>query len=122
MKRASAILFFCLVILVHCKETHGDPRLYPEVEVTHPTPPSTRFELLSPDRTGINFTPVINDEHRYNFIADPYIYNGGGVAIFDVNNDGLQDLFFTARLQGCRLYLNKGNLKFEDISEASGVA
>ncbi|MBC7774594.1 MAG: VCBS repeat-containing protein, partial [Phycisphaerae bacterium] len=49
-------------------------------------------------------------------------YNGGGVAVIDVNNDGLQDLFFTARLQGCRLYLNKGGLKFEDISEKSGVS
>jgi hypothetical protein len=53
---------------------------------------------------------------------DPYIYNGGGVAVLDVNNDGLQDLFLTARLQGCQLYLNKGNLKFENISEKSGVS
>ena len=55
-------------------------------------------------------------------MADPYIYNGGGVAVLDVNNDGLQDLFFTARLQGCRLYLNKGGFKFEDISDKSGVS
>jgi hypothetical protein len=52
---------------------------------------------------------------------DPYIYNGGGVAVLDVNRDGLQDLFFTARLQGCQLYLNKGHLQFENISKKSGV-
>jgi hypothetical protein len=82
---------------------------------------STRFELLAPNQCGIDFKPEITDEHRYNFIADPYIYNGGGVAVLDVNNDGLQDLFFTNRLQGCRLYLNEGNLHFNDISESSGV-
>jgi hypothetical protein len=78
--------------------------------------------LLDPNVCGIDFRPEITDEHRYNFIADPYIYNGGGVAVLDVNNDGLQDLFFTNRLQGCRLYLNEGNLHFKDISESSGVS
>lgn len=83
---------------------------------------TTRFELLDPKTCGVDFLPEITDEHRYNFIADPYIYNGGGVAVLDVNNDGLQDLFFTNRLQGCRLYLNEGNLRFKDISESSGVS
>ncbi|MEZ4958949.1 MAG: CRTAC1 family protein [Saprospiraceae bacterium] len=79
------------------------------------------FELLSPERTGITFVQTITEEYRYNFSMDPNIFNGGGVAVLDVNNDGLQDLFFTSRLLPCRLYLNKGNLAFEDISEKAGI-
>ena len=100
----------------------SDTRLNPVKEGKADITPTTKFELLPSERTGIDFIPTIQEEFRYNFIADPYIYNGGGVAVIDVNNDGLQDLFFTARLQGCRLYLNKGGLKFEDISEKSGVS
>lgn len=86
----------------------------------------TRFELLPPERTGIHFTQTITEEYRYNFSVDPNIFNGGGVAVLDVNNDGLQDLFFTSRLHPCRLYLNRGTkengfFKFEDISEQAGV-
>ncbi len=79
------------------------------------------FELLPASETGINFTQTIQEEYRYNWSMDPNIFNGGGVAVLDINNDGLQDLFFTSRLQPCKLYLNKGSLKFEDISESSGV-
>lgn len=107
----------CFFFLTACLLTRCQPA--PE----HPLiPPSTRFERLSAARTGIRFVPSVQEEYRYNFISDPYIYNGGGVAVLDLNNDGLQDLFFTARLQGCRLYLNKGGLTFEDISEKSGVS
>ncbi|HNE28258.1 MAG TPA: VCBS repeat-containing protein [Saprospiraceae bacterium] len=82
----------------------------------------TRFVARPAAETGISFVFTVEEEYRYNFTMDPYIYNGGGVAVLDVNRDGLQDLFFTARLQGCRLYLNQGNFKFTDISESSGVA
>jgi enediyne biosynthesis protein E4 len=84
-------------------------------------PAENHFELLPPERSGLNFVPAIQEDFRYNFSMDPYIYNGGGVAVIDVNNDGLQDLFFTARLQQSRLYLNKGNLHFEDASEKAGL-
>jgi hypothetical protein len=108
-----------LLLLAACS---SDPRLVPGKTVQSDIAPGTSFELLSPEYTSIKFLPTVQDEFRYNFMADPYIYNGGGVAVIDVNNDGLQDLFFTARLQGCRLYLNKGGLQFEDISEKSGVS
>jgi ribosomal protein S18 acetylase RimI-like enzyme len=108
--------------LLLCFACTPDARLHPGKESKTTITPTTQFERLSPERTGIDFTPTIQEEFRYNFIADPYIYNGGGVAVIDVNNDGLQDLFFTARLQGCRLYLNKGGMKFEDISEKAGIS
>ncbi len=112
-------LLACVLLFAACTP---DPRLKPGKEEKPDIPTTTKFELLPPARSGIDFIPSVQEEFRYNFIADPYIYNGGGVAVIDVNNDGLQDLFFTARLQGCRLYLNKGGLKFEDISEKSGVS
>ncbi|MDX1912801.1 MAG: VCBS repeat-containing protein [Saprospiraceae bacterium] len=114
---ALAITSACL--LVACSDdTVLKPGIVPVADIR----PGAVFERLAPSRTGIDFVPTVQEEFRYNFLADPYIFNGGGVAVIDLNNDGLQDLFFTARLQGCRLYLNKGGLHFEDISEAAGVA
>ncbi|MBV6440232.1 MAG: hypothetical protein DYG98_11045 [Haliscomenobacteraceae bacterium CHB4] len=110
-----------LFVLLHSCQKSADPAFRAMVEKPPQTPPTTKFERKLPQHTGIAFAPTVADDYRYNFIMDPYIYNGGGVAVLDVNNDGLQDLFFTARLQGCRLYLNKGNFQFEDISQKSGV-
>lgn len=115
------IVFAWVAILSFMACSH-DPRLHPGRAKKPSIDPTTKFERLAPERTGIDFVPTVKEEYRYNFVADPYIYNGGGVAVIDVDNDGRQDLFFTARLQGCRLYLNKGGLKFEDISEGSGVS
>ncbi|MEZ4928335.1 MAG: VCBS repeat-containing protein [Saprospiraceae bacterium] len=122
MKSSPLLLIFLAACFWTCGDTSNDRRFFPEPEAKSPANQSTRFELLSPESTGIQFVPDIKDEFRYNFMADPYIYNGGGVGVLDINNDGLQDLVFTARLQGCRVYLNKGNFHFEDISESSGVA
>lgn len=113
------LAFVSILLFAACS---SDPRLRPDPEEKPAIAPTTKFEHLPPERTGIDFVPTVQEEFRYNFLADPYIYNGGGVAVIDVNNDGLQDLFFTARLQGCRLYLNKGGLKFEDVSEKTGVS
>ncbi len=90
-------------------------------------PAQQLFELLPASQTGIHFTQTIPEEYRYNWSMDPNIFNGGGVAVLDVNNDGLQDLFFTSRLQPCKLFLNKGSkgaseLKFEDVSQTAGIA
>lgn len=122
MQFGRLIAFFTLLTTIACNTPDRDTVLHPPAAPAAGVDAGTRFEKLSPERSGIQFTPQIKDEHRYNFIGDPYIYNGGGVSVVDVNNDGLQDLFFTNRLQGCRLYLNKGGLRFEDISESSGVA
>jgi len=119
--RAAFFPLLCALLLApSCDRT--DPRLHPGQDPKPAIQATTRFDLLPPERTGIDFVPSVVDEFRYNFIADPYIYNGGGVAVLDANNDGLQDLFFTARLQPCRLYLNRGGLRFEDVSESSGVS
>jgi hypothetical protein len=80
------------------------------------------FTQLNENETGINFKNVIQENPAINIFKYTYFYNGGGVAIGDINNDGLQDIFFTGNMVKDRLFLNKGNLKFEDISLKSGIA
>jgi len=80
-----------------------------------------QFRLLRKSETGLNFenTPIQNGE--FNVLKYMYFFNGGGVAAGDFNNDGLIDLFFTANQAQNRLFLNKGNLKFEDVTEKAGL-
>lgn len=79
------------------------------------------FKLLSPDDTGISFANTITTNDSQNVQTDPYVYNGAGVAVGDVDNDGLPDIFFSGNMVSSRLYLNKGGLKFTDITEMAGV-
>jgi len=82
---------------------------------------ATRFKLLTPSQTGITFANTVTTTDSLNAVTDPYVYNGAGVAVGDIDNDGLPDLFFTGNLVSSRLYLNKGNLRFEDITQPAGV-
>jgi enediyne biosynthesis protein E4 len=79
------------------------------------------FQLLKPEDTGIDFINEVTDGENFNILTYRNFYNGGGVAIGDINNDSLPDIFFTANQKKNRLYLNKGNLHFEDITEKAGV-
>ncbi|HET9430025.1 MAG TPA: VCBS repeat-containing protein, partial [Chitinophagaceae bacterium] len=79
------------------------------------------FTMLPGKQTGIDFTNVIRENEALNVLAYEYFYNGGGVAIGDINNDGLPDIFFTANLKPCKLYLNKGNFHFTDITKMAGL-
>jgi len=79
------------------------------------------FTPLSQNRTGIKFRNIIKETEDFNHLEYSYLYNGAGVAIGDINNDGLPDIYFTGNLASSRLYLNKGDFKFEDITETAGV-
>lgn len=79
------------------------------------------FKLLTPKETGIYFDNSIQETERLNYYYYDGIYQGAGTAVLDVNKDGLQDLFFVSNQGTEKLYLNKGNFKFEDISKKAGV-
>lgn len=81
----------------------------------------TRFNLVDPTESGINFNNSIKENDSVNVVDFLNIYNGGGVGVGDINNDGLLDVYFSGNMVSGRLYLNKGDMKFDDISDQSGV-
>jgi hypothetical protein len=80
-----------------------------------------RFKLVSDSHSGIDFNNLIDENDSINVFEYMNIYTGAGVAVGDVNNDGLTDVYFSGNVVSGRLYLNKGDLKFEDITEQSGL-
>lgn len=80
-----------------------------------------RFTLLDPSATGVTFANVVPENPVMNGFTYEYYYNGGGVAAGDLDGDGLADLFFTSNIQGNRLYLNRGDMRFEDVTTPAGV-
>jgi enediyne biosynthesis protein E4 len=104
-----SLLLFLLTsffIITGCKEP-ADPPL---------------FVKLDPVQTGVTFSNTLVSSDSLNVQDYPFMYNGGGVAVGDINNNGLPDLFFTGNMVSSRLYLNKGNMQFEDITESAGVS
>ena len=105
----NSILILLLQLLVFScvpKEKEGDPL----------------FSQLSPSTTHIDFINQLTETDQFNIIQYLYFNNGAGVAAGDINNDGLVDLYFTSNQRPNKLYLNKGNLRFEDITDKAGVA
>jgi hypothetical protein len=113
--RVFLLLTVLLFVIYSCSSTTEKKE-----EIKEKPPLSKLFTLLSPEVTGVNFMNkmVDNDEVVMTY---EYRFNGCGVAVGDINNDGLPDLFFAAGNLDNKLYLNKGNLKFEDISEKGGI-
>jgi len=111
--KGASLLIIGLISLAACDKNHDVDELV--------TPPPL-FELLPKEKTGINFVNAIENQQDFNILTFRNYYNGGGVGIGDVNNDGLKDVFFTANMGPNKLYLNRGNMKFDDVTEKAGVA
>ena len=82
----------------------------------------TLFTLIPSEQTKIKFSNNVIQDNNFNCVRYMYALNGGGVAVGDINNDGLQDVYFTSNQESNKLYLNKGNFEFEDITESANVA
>lgn len=94
----------------------------PSTEKTSAGKSTPLFTLLPSEKTRINFSNSLTEGLNTNVLMYEYFYNGGGVAVGDLNEDGLDDIYFTANMTANQLYLNRGNMVFEDITVQAGVA
>ncbi len=99
--------------LVSCNQPDSKPK---QEETSTPL-----FSLVSSEKSNITFSNDVENQKDFNIFKYRNFYNGGGVAIGDINNDGLADIYLTANMGKNKLYLNKGNFVFEDISASAGV-
>lgn len=104
-------MFFLIIVCWACNPTDDDKGIEGPI-----------FQQKSAAQSGLTFTNQVLENDTLNYYTFPYLYMGGGVAIGDIDKDGLSDVFMTGNMVPNKLYLNQGNLKFEDISEAAGVA
>ena len=79
------------------------------------------FQLLNSNQTGVTFANNIVEDNQYNHLVWSHVYSGAGVAVGDINNDNLPDLYFSGNIVSDALYLNKGNMQFEEITDAAGL-
>ena len=91
------------------------------ISCSHEDKSESLFEEMDAAETGIDFENKVTNTEDFNIFNYRNFYNGGGVSIGDINNDGLPDIYFTANMGDNKLYLNKGNWKFEDITKKAGV-
>lgn len=84
--------------------------------------PDKLFAPVSSDQSNVSFVNEFVETEDLNINQYLYAHNGGGVAVGDINNDGLPDIYFTANQSSKKLFLNKGNFEFEDITERAGVS
>ena len=107
IKMRSFFIVTCLLLFFSCTKKNSSN-----------TVQNPLFSLV--DNTGINFSNTISNTKGSNIFNYRNFYNGAGVATGDINNDGLADVFFTANMGSNKLYLNKGEFQFDDISEKAG--
>ncbi|MHB1177114.1 MAG: FG-GAP repeat domain-containing protein, partial [Daejeonella sp.] len=118
-KKPSLRIFFSLVflfifLLTACQNS-------PENSKSAMADDNALFSLLPPEKTHIDFNNSIIENSIANIISYQYFYNGGGTAVGDLNSDGLDDIYFAGNMSKSKLYLNKGNMQFEDITDKAGI-
>lgn len=122
MANFSKIALLATLFLAACNGDKNNPSSS-QMHTEEPTLTANQpiLELLPADRTGIDFQNQIIESYENNITTNINMYNGGGMAIADINNDGQQDIYFICSNGKNRLYLNEGNLKFRDITDAARV-
>ena len=108
--------FIFLMFLVSCQDSEKNAGESPDVSN------EVLFSLVPSSHSGIDFKNIVELNTKRHYTDFNPIYDGGGVALGDINNDGLLDIYFTANEFDNKLYLNKGNLQFEDITEKAGIS
>src|SRR6185436_10131449 len=103
----TCLLLFCLLLSTRMVMGQDEKKL---------------FTTMPSSYTGVHFNNFLYEDNEFNFYSYGYLYNGGGVAIGDINNDGLSDIYFSSSTGFNMLYLNLGNLQFKDISDEAGVS
>ncbi len=117
MQKITLPVFLVIIAqLISCGPSEKNPQVSAE-----PAEPAL-FQLLGKDQTGITFSNTIEENLNLNVLMYEYLYNGGGVAVGDLNQDGLDDIYFSANVSQNHLYLNQGNLKFTEIAQLAGVS
>ncbi|PRY11669.1 FG-GAP repeat protein [Pontibacter ummariensis] len=117
MNKTTLLLFTVAALFTACRETSTTTVTEEPQAITSPP----LLTLLSPDSTHVNFSNTLTEAANTNVLMYEYFYNGGGVAVGDLNNDGLEDLYFTSNMAANKLYLNKGQMQFEDVTDLSGA-
>jgi enediyne biosynthesis protein E4 len=100
----TGFIMICVLFMIQCKQSSN-----------------TTFQLISESKSGIKFNNIITETDSLNILDYEYLYNGGGVAIADFDNDGLEDVFFTGNIENNALYKNLGDLKFKDVSSQAKI-
>lgn len=120
LKRSSNFLIwlFCAISIICCTEQDSKKN---RSTSTNDRDANRIFKMLHSSTTGVTFSNNLKENDSLNYFTYPYIYMGGGVSVGDINNDGLEDLFFTGNMVQNKLYLNKGELSFEDITSTAGI-
>jgi hypothetical protein len=114
MRTLIFLFLFAACLLISCQSSGKRDATPPKADKL--------FTLLPASYTGIDFVNQVDYDDEYNCYTYRSFYNGGGVGVGDINNDGLMDVFFCGNRQPSKLYLNKGDFRFEDITEKAGVA
>jgi hypothetical protein len=112
------LLGLCFLLLA-CQESN-DPKISENQDTTPQV--KTLFSLANTDKTNLRFVNNVEETYEENYFNYEFLYNGAGVAVGDLNNDGLPDIYFAGNSVNDKLYLNEGNLTFKDISATSGIA